>query len=179
MSFSVNRTDLSSKSDIKKINLNLHEASNVSEDYIPCFSHQKPASNICLFSACNDPVLCPKCISAHNQSHISKCLPIQDVLFDKRDSLQNNVENILNENRGNLNYFQRMYDEKYHALQDEIGILCKAARETFLNHLNQYQERALGLIHQQYDKISSSMNKMQNQLDQQRGKFSDNLSLID
>lgn len=131
-----------------------------------CTSHDLNCMNICLFSNCPDPFLCSKCISKHNPLHINKILSYQDFLYDKNEGILTTSENIIKELAFSINNFQNQFKEKYKNVQNEIKNIFLTIKDSFHKLFDSYQQKCLNYANQNFERITSSLQKLQEQLDQ-------------
>ena len=131
-----------------------------------CTSHDLNCMNICLFQNCPDPFLCSKCISKHNPLHLNKILSYQDFLFDKSDGILSNSETIIKELAFTINNFHKQFKEKYKNIQNEIKNIFLTIKDSFHKHFDSYQQKCLSYANQNFEKFTSSISKLQEQLDQ-------------
>lgn len=133
--------------------------------FIKCSLHETICTNICLFPSCNDPLLCPKCISKHNPLHLSKIYPIMDFLFNKNDGAFFFLENNLKDLSFSINNFKNQFTEKYNQVTTEIKNICKSAKEAMIKSLDTYQNKCLSYVSNIFDKMNTSITKMEGQIE--------------
>ena len=131
-----------------------------------CNSHDHICGNICLFQNCPDPFLCSKCISKHNPLHLNKILSLHDFLYDKAEGILSSSENTIKESSFTLNNFQNQFKEKFKNLQNEIQNIFITIKDSFQKHFDSYQQKCLNYANQNFEKVTSSITKLQEQIEQ-------------
>lgn len=131
-----------------------------------CSTHEMNCTNICLFQSCADPFLCSKCISKHNPLHINKLISMQDFLYDKNEGILASSENMVKEMSFTINNFQSQFKEKYKNIQNEIKNIFITIKDSFHKQFDSYQQKCLTYVNQNFEKVTASINKLQEQIEQ-------------
>lgn len=139
---------------------------------ILCSTHDINCANICLFPNCTDSFLCSKCISKHNPQHLNKILSLQEFLYDQKNGVIQNSENIISELSYTLNYFENQFKEKHKNVQTEIKNIFLQIKDSFLKQLDFYQQKCLNYTNQNFEKIVNSISKLQDQIEQNQSIIS-------